>query len=87
MTTKIIGINEYRTKLTSLWKESKEKNIRYIVVVHNKPVFEVKPIFDDVIDVEFVPKLIEAKEEEVSPALRKTLATAVETSKTKLYNI
>ena len=48
MTTKLIGLNEYRTNLTQLWKDAQENNIKYIVVVHNKPVFEVKPLFDDI---------------------------------------
>lgn len=85
MTTKVIGINEYRTKLTRLWKESQKKNIRYIVVVHNKPVFEVNPIFDNIID--FAPELREAQPKEISVELQKELDDAVNMPKSELYNI
>jgi len=44
MTTKLISLNQYRTNLTKLWKDAKEKNVRYVVMVHSKPVFEVTPI-------------------------------------------
>lgn len=47
MTTKIIGIKEYRQNITTLWKEAREKNIRYIVMYHAKPVFEVSPLQDE----------------------------------------
>lgn len=46
MTTKTIGIKEYRQNITTLWKEAREKNIRYIVMYHAKPVFEVNPLQD-----------------------------------------
>lgn len=44
MTTKIIGIKEFRQNITSIWKEAKKSNIRYIVMYHSEPVFEVNPI-------------------------------------------
>ncbi len=47
MTTKIIGIKEYRKNITTLWKEAREKNIRYIVMYHTQPVFEVTPLQDE----------------------------------------
>ncbi|PIR54682.1 hypothetical protein COU74_05345 [Candidatus Peregrinibacteria bacterium CG10_big_fil_rev_8_21_14_0_10_36_19] len=47
MTTKIIGIKEYRQNITTLWKEAREKNIKYIVMYHSKPVFEVSPLQDE----------------------------------------
>ena len=47
MTTKIIGIKEYRQNITALWKEARKKNIRYIVMYHTKPVFEVNPLQDE----------------------------------------
>lgn len=43
MLTKIISLKEYRQKITSLWKEANEKNIRYIVLHHSKPILDVKP--------------------------------------------
>ncbi len=50
MVTKLIWLNEYRSNLTKLWKESQKKKIRYIVMVHSKPVFEVNPILGNSFD-------------------------------------
>jgi len=50
MITKLIGLNEYRSNLTKLWKESQKKKIRYIVMVHSRPVFEVNPILNNNFD-------------------------------------
>lgn len=50
MVTKLIWLNEYRSNLTKLWKESQKKKIRYIVMVHSKPVFEVNPILNNNFD-------------------------------------
>lgn len=33
--------------MTSLWKEAREKNIRFIVLHHSEPIFEVKPVTED----------------------------------------
>ena len=46
MTTKLISINEYRKNLSKLWKKAQKEKIRYIVLVHSKPVFEVNPVSD-----------------------------------------
>jgi len=47
MTTQIIGIKEFRQNISSLWKDAREKNRRYIVMHHSKPIFEVRPFIDD----------------------------------------
>lgn len=47
MTTKLIGIKKFRENVTSLWKEARDKQIRYIVLFHSKPVFEVTPISEE----------------------------------------
>lgn len=47
MTTKIVGIKDFRQNITNIWKESREKNIRYIVMYHSIPIFEVNPINED----------------------------------------
>lgn len=44
MTTKFVGIKEFRENFTSLWKSAKKKNIRYIILYHSTPVLEVKPL-------------------------------------------
>lgn len=64
MTTKIIGIKDYRKNITSLWKEAREKNIRYIVMYHARPVFEVNPLQDEDELIEVLKKDIkEAREQ------------------------
>ena len=50
MTTKLISLNEYRKNISTLWKKWREENIKYIVMVHSKPMFEVKPIISDTFD-------------------------------------
>ncbi len=64
MTTKIIGIKEYRKNITSLWKEAREKNIRYIVMYHSKPVFEVNPLQDEDELIDLLRKDIEEAREQ-----------------------
>ncbi|PIQ79612.1 hypothetical protein COV81_01405 [Candidatus Peregrinibacteria bacterium CG11_big_fil_rev_8_21_14_0_20_41_10] len=44
MTTKLIGIKEFRQNITQIWKEARAKNIRFIVMYHSKPVMEINPI-------------------------------------------
>jgi len=47
MTTKIIGIKEFRKNITNIWKDIKRKNVRFIVMHHSTPVLEVNPIHED----------------------------------------
>ncbi|HVW67234.1 MAG TPA: hypothetical protein VHA78_05945 [Candidatus Peribacteraceae bacterium] len=44
MTTRAIGIKEFRQNISKL---SKEKNTVYIVMNHQKPIFKVEPIDED----------------------------------------
>lgn len=44
MTTRVIGIKEFRQNLTKL---SKEKNVRFIVMHHSVPVMKVEPIDEE----------------------------------------
>lgn len=43
MTTKLITLSEYRKNLSKYTKVAQKENIMYIVLVHGKPVIEVKP--------------------------------------------
>ena len=47
MTTQYLTLSDYRTNLSRYTREAQEKQISYIILVHSKPVFEVKPILDD----------------------------------------
>ena len=44
MTTRTIGIKEFRQNISKL---SEEKNVRFIVMNHSRPVFKVEPIDED----------------------------------------
>lgn len=43
MTTKLIALSEYRKNLSRYAREAQTHQIQYIVMVHGKPVFEVRP--------------------------------------------
>ena len=43
-TTKFIGVREFRQNISELYKTAQNKNIKYMVLNKNKPVFEVRPI-------------------------------------------
>lgn len=47
MLTKIISLKDYRQNITKLWKEANEKQIRYIVLHHSKPILDVRPYADE----------------------------------------
>ena len=44
MTTKLIGLKEFRLNLSAYTKEVELNNVRLIVLKKNKPVLEVNPI-------------------------------------------
>lgn len=44
MTTKFIGIREFRQNISELYKSAQKKDLRYVILNKNKPVFEVRPL-------------------------------------------
>lgn len=46
MTTRVIGIREFRQNMGKLHKEARKKKLRFIVMNHSVPVFDVQPIVD-----------------------------------------
>jgi hypothetical protein len=52
MTTKVIGIKEFRNNINSLWEEACKKQIRYVVMRHSVPIWEVNPIDEDALILE-----------------------------------
>ncbi len=44
MTTKLIGIKQFRRDLTKLTKEARTKNVHFIVMRHSVPQFRVSPM-------------------------------------------
>jgi len=49
MITKFIGMKEFRQNLATYTKNSRLKNIRYIILKKNVPVLEVKPVDEKII--------------------------------------
>ena len=56
MTTKLIGIKEFRAKITSLWKHARKYNVRYVVMYHSEPIFEINPITEKEVALEQLVK-------------------------------
>lgn len=55
MTTKFVGLKEFRQNLASYTLAAKAKNIRFIILKKNVPVLEVKPVDEK----EFILKHLE----------------------------
>jgi len=46
MVTKLIGVKEFRQNIAQLHKQARRYNWRYIVLSHNRPIFEVRPLYE-----------------------------------------
>ncbi len=44
MTTKIIGVKEFRQNITALYKQATKNNWRFIVLNRNQPIFKIEPL-------------------------------------------
>ena len=44
MTTKLMGVREFRQNISELYKKGQKEGIRYIVLNKNTPIFEVRPL-------------------------------------------
>ena len=47
MTTKLIGIKEFRQNISDYAKKAQKGGVRFIVMNRNKPLFELKPFSED----------------------------------------
>ena len=64
MTTKVIGIKEFRNNITSVWKDIRKGGVRLIIMHHSTPIFEVTPIKEDRLTLEkFTNEIKEAREQ------------------------
>ena len=64
MTTKTIGIKEFRKNITSIWKDARKNKIKYIVLYHAKPILEVSPIDEEEMLLEkLAAEIAEAREQ------------------------
>lgn len=44
MTTKFLGLKEFRQNISKYTKQANEKNIRFIILKKNIPVLEIMPV-------------------------------------------
>lgn len=56
LTTQLIGLKEFRSNITKIWKLAHKNNIRYIVMNHSTPILEVNPISEEE---QYLEKLIQ----------------------------
>lgn len=80
MTTRVIGIKEFRQNITKLSKQSckKKGGTRFIVMRHTVPIMEVKMIDDE--DGLTDELMLEAYKDEIEEALRQVERGEVYTS-------
>ncbi len=76
MTTKLIGIKEFRQNMTKLWKKGRKEKIRFIVMHHSMPVMEVNPIDEDELLLQVFAKDIEEALKQVKEGKVYTTAEA-----------
>ena len=65
MTTKFIGMKDFRQHIAGYTKDARVHNIRFIILKKNVPVFEVKPIDEKEFTLEKLAEEIKTAREEV----------------------
>jgi len=64
MTTKLIGVREFRQNIAKLYEKAKKNNWRYVVLNHNQPIFKVEPLSEkDAIIEKLAFDIAEARDE------------------------
>jgi hypothetical protein len=63
MTTKTIGIKDFRANISEYAKKAQKESVRFIVMNHNKPLFEIKPFDEDADLVEIFSDIQKARED------------------------
>ena len=57
MTTKFVGVKEFRQNIAKFAKSSKKNNQRLVILSRNTPIFDVRPVSEDNFTVEFQQKI------------------------------
>lgn len=65
MTTKVIGIKEFRNNITSVCKDISKGEVRFIIMRHSTPILEVNAIKDDRLVLEKFTKEISKARQQV----------------------
>lgn len=88
MTTKLINLNHYRSHLPKLWKDAQKNNVKYVVTVHARPVFEVIPFQGNQLDeILFVSDFHEVEKKEITLGMKTRVQKTMRKSKKDLLNI
>jgi hypothetical protein len=66
MTTKFIGMKDFRQNMTKYSELAKKKNIRYIILKKNCPIFEITPVSEDDLIYMQLKKQIDQAEKEIA---------------------
>ncbi len=61
MTTKFIGVKDFRQNIAGYAKQAQKGKARLVVMNRNKPLFEVKPFEEDVYLDSFVANILKAE--------------------------
>ena len=65
MTTKIIGVREFRQNMAKYYTEAKKNNWRLLIFSRNKPLFKVEPLDDKDASLEKLALAIEGARKDV----------------------
>lgn len=63
MTTKIIGIKEFRSNIADYAKKARKGDVRYVVMNRNNPLFEIKPFAENDGLEEIFSDILQAKDD------------------------
>ena len=63
MTTKFIGIKEFRQNISDFTQKAQKSDVRYIIMNRNKPLFELKPFKKDQELENIFADIVKAKED------------------------
>jgi antitoxin (DNA-binding transcriptional repressor) of toxin-antitoxin stability system len=63
MTTKFIGIKDFRQNISDYIQRAQNSDTRFIVMNRNKPLFEIKPFAEDEYLDSFVASVLKAEAE------------------------
>ncbi len=65
MTTKLIGVREFRENMTTLYDQAIKNNWRFVVLNRNQPIFKIEPLKKKDASLEKLSKEIEEAREDV----------------------
>ncbi len=87
MVTKLIGLKEYRSNLTKFWKDALDRDIRYVVMVRSRPVFEVRPIRSDEFSEDAFPVFKPLPNSEITPEIMAEFERSKKLPKSSFSNV